>query len=119
MLYEAPIDAMVFAFLGNWFGLDCQVMKGMAHFTTGLAPLPTDCPDGPAVAMIRPDQVRILPAEDSGLWVVAIHESGASKRVEVAVSGRVVELFLRHGDPVPEPGAGCRLEPGQAMVYPK
>jgi sulfate transport system ATP-binding protein len=119
VLYEAPVSAAVFAFLGNWFGLECRVVNGVAHFEYGVAPLPTDCKDGPAVAMMRPDQVRILPAQEKGLRVVAIYESGANKRVEIAVDGRIVELFLRHGDAVPQPGAMCMLEPWQAMVYPK
>jgi sulfate/thiosulfate transport system ATP-binding protein len=118
-LHEAPASVAVFAFLGDWFGLDCHVAGGFAQFEFGVAPLPTPCADGPAVAMMRPDQVRIVPSQDRRLRVATIHESGASKRVEVMVGERLVELFLHHGDPVPEPGAGCMLEPMQAMVYPK
>jgi sulfate transport system ATP-binding protein len=116
VLYAHPATPAVFDFLGDAIRLDCVVRDGAAHFTLPLPPLPTDAAPGPAVAMIRPYQVAITASAEA--QIVAVHEAGVSKQVEVAVGGCVFELVMPSIAHVPGPGEPCGLDFGMARIFP-
>ncbi len=115
-LYAMPATANVFAFLGDSLAFPCQTTGGTAHFADGLPPLPSACADGPALAMVRPGDVGL--AADGPATRVSVHESGATKRVELRLGGRLLELSLALDQVVPAPGSACTLDLGRAIIYP-
>ena len=61
-LYAEPASAFVHEFLGESVRFDCTVNQGRADIAGLHAPLPvSDCPPGPAIALIRPHEIEVLP----------------------------------------------------------
>ena len=56
-----PASAFVHEFIGESVRFDCMVSDGLAR-TQGLpnVEIPTTCPAGPAVALIRPHEIGLL-----------------------------------------------------------
>ena len=61
-LYAAPATAFVHEFLGESIRIECHVADGRARIA-GLpdVALATDCPPGPAIALIRPHEIDLMP----------------------------------------------------------
>ena len=61
-LYAAPATAFVHEFLGESIRIECHVTDGRARIA-GLpdVALATDCPPGPAIALIRPHEIGLMP----------------------------------------------------------
>src|SRR5689334_17832325 len=59
-LYGEPASAFVYDFLGESVRLSCTVEGGQARFDIAeLPPLQTTCEPGPAIALIRPHEIRL------------------------------------------------------------
>ena len=61
-LYAEPATAFVHEFLGELIRIECHVTDGRARIA-GLpdVALVTDCPPGPAIALIRPHEIDLMP----------------------------------------------------------
>ena len=68
-LYAEPATAFVHEFLGESVRFDCIVTDGRARIA-GLpdVALATDCPPGPAIALIRPHEIDLLPVRGRRRW---------------------------------------------------
>jgi sulfate/thiosulfate transport system ATP-binding protein len=116
-LYTDPATAFVHEFLGESNRLDCLVAHGRAH-VQGLAEcgLPTNCPPGRAMALIRPHEVGLVPAGGPAR-VEAIHAVGPMRRLRIALAGQVLEV-LRPADAwMPVAGQACGIDLSRAKIY--
>ena len=69
-LYAEPASAFVHEFLGESIRLECVVEQGVASDCgiTGLLLCLTDCLTGPAIALIRPHEIDLLPGAGRRRW---------------------------------------------------
>jgi iron(III) transport system ATP-binding protein len=84
-VYMKPVDAQTARFLGEAIILNAVVEGGIAH--TLLGPVRTEGPAGPCKIMLRPEQVRIVPAssttQGSRGRIVALSYEGSTWRTVV------------------------------------
>jgi sulfate transport system ATP-binding protein len=116
-LYAEPVNAFVHEFLGESVRLDCVVAAGTAHFD-GLCgtSLPTDCPPGPAIALLRPHEIGLLPGPGP-VRVESVHATGPMARVRVAFAGRITEVLLPEAATLPAVGQSCGVDLSRARIY--
>ena len=122
-LLARPNSAFVHEFLGESVCFDCVVREGRAVFDSpAIAPLNTHCAGGPAVAMIRPHEIALLPAADCAAPAVVqrVHATGPLRVVEVAMGDRIIEVHVPERDHsvAYEAGAGYVLDLRHGHVYP-
>jgi len=72
-LYAEPASAFVHEFLGESVRFECIVGQGRARIS-GLpdAIAATDCPPGPAIALIRPHEIGCVPGRDQRTWTACM-----------------------------------------------
>ena len=116
-LYAEPANIFVHEFLGESVRLDCRVASGLAHFDRlKLPPLPTSCPSGPAVALIRPQEIHLTPGGQAVL--TRVQPVGPFWRASLQIEDETLEALLPAGGPVPPVGDRFGLDLSQARVYP-
>jgi sulfate transport system ATP-binding protein len=117
-LYADPATAFVHEFLGESVRLACVVRGGRASIA-GLpdSVIPTDCPDGPGFALIRPHEIGVLPGPGPA-QAVAVHATGPLTRVRLAVADQSIEVLCQPGSWIPAAGAACNLDISRARIYP-
>jgi sulfate transport system ATP-binding protein len=117
-LYAEPANAFVHEFLGESIRLDCIVANGAALFD-GIpgTVVPTACPAGPAIALLRPHEIGLLPAPGPAR-VDSLHASGPMRRVRLTLTGRVLEVLLAEGTAAPAVGETCGVDLSRARIYP-
>lgn len=83
-LYRHPVDRAAAAFIGAVIALPARVRAGTA--ATALGPLPGTAPDGPATALLRPEQIVI---GDAGVpaHVRAVEFHGHDALVRLVLAG--------------------------------
>jgi sulfate transport system ATP-binding protein len=118
-LYAEPANAFVHEFLGESVRLDCIVADGVARFDgIPCTQVPTNCPAGPAIALLRPHEIGLLAGNGPAL-VESIHASGPMRRVRVALADRMVEVLLPEDTTPPAVGTSCRVDLTRARIYPR
>jgi sulfate transport system ATP-binding protein len=116
-LYARPANAFVHEFLGEVIRLECSVAQGRAHFdAVPLADIATTCPTGPAIALIRPYEIGLLPGPGPG-HVLSVHADGPLRRVRLALAGQTVEVLLPEDTWSPTVGQFCALDLSRASIY--
>jgi sulfate transport system ATP-binding protein len=117
-LYATPATAFVHEFLGESVRLECHVAGGCAHIA-GLegVTLPAACPPGPAIALIRPHEIELLPGPGPAL-VRSVHLVGPLRRVRIELAGQEVEVLCPADAPIPAVGERCGVNLSRAKVYP-
>jgi sulfate transport system ATP-binding protein len=102
-IYHHPATAYVYEFLGNANRLRCRINRGRAN-VAGLdlpAPEHPDLRDAPGVAFVRPHDLVIGDARQSGLEarVRQVFVAGPAIRVELALltTGDTLEAEMPHG----------------------
>jgi sulfate transport system ATP-binding protein len=117
-LYAEPVNAFVHEFLGESVRLDCVVSVGTARFE-GMCDvrLPTDCAAGPAIALLRPHEIGLLPGPGPAR-VESVHVTGPMARVRVALAGRSAEALLPEGAALPVAGRSYGVDLSRARIYP-
>jgi len=117
-LYAEPANAFVHEFMGESVQFRCLVANGRA-WVDGLPDivLPCRCPSGPAVALIRPHEIGLLPGPGPAR-VEAQHHVGPLHRARIALDGRVFDVPIPEGRWWPAAGQTCRLDLSSARVYP-
>ncbi len=116
-IYAEPATAFVHEFLGDSIRFDCTVGDGLAWIDgIQLAPLPTRCPPGPAVALIRPDEIELLPRPGLGT-VMSVHSTGLVRRIAVTIGGRTMDVIQVANAWAPSVGQTCSFRLAKAHVY--
>ncbi|HYZ21440.1 MAG TPA: sulfate ABC transporter ATP-binding protein [Rhodopila sp.] len=116
-LYAEPANAFVHAFMGESVEFDCEVRDGVAR-VDDLCQGRTDAPPGPAVLLIRPQQIALRPGPGPA-HVHAVHNTGPLRRVIVRVQDRSIELLQPQDAWLPASGESCRLDLSAARIYPR
>jgi sulfate transport system ATP-binding protein len=117
-LYAAPATAFVHEFLGESVRIACHVTDGQARIA-GLpdVALPTDCPPGPAIALIRPHEIDLRPATGAAR-VESVHRVGPLHRLRMTFPGQTIEVLRAADAWTPLAGQSCAIELSRAKVYP-
>ena len=117
-LYAEPANAFVHEFLGESVRMECQVAGGLARFDRlRQPPLPTACPPGPAIALIRPQEIGLIPG-GAGAEVQRVQPAGPFWRVSLRADGETLEALLPAGGTPPSPGEPYGLDLSRARLYP-
>jgi sulfate transport system ATP-binding protein len=118
-LYAHPANAFVHEFLGESVRFDCVVCDGLARIAEiPGARIATECAPGPAVALIRPYDIEILPSPGPAR-VVGVQTAGPTRRVNLALGATVFDIFQpAHASP-PAVGDSHQLGVLRAQVYRK
>jgi sulfate transport system ATP-binding protein len=117
-LYAEPASAFVYEFLGESVRLSCTVERGQARFDSlPLPSLQTTCEPGPAVALIRPHQIRLTPEAGPGL-VELVHPSGPLAQIRVRVGRLLIDVVQPAEAALPRPGEECGLDLSRARIFP-
>ena len=117
-LYASPATEFVHEFLGESIRLECHVTEGCARIAglTDVA-LPAACPPGPAIALIRPHEIELLPAPGKAL-VRSVHLVGPLRRVRIELAGQDIEVLCPADAWIPAVGDRCGVNLSRAKVYP-
>jgi sulfate/thiosulfate transport system ATP-binding protein len=116
-LYAEPASAFVHEFLGESVRLDCTIVGNLVQIE-GLpgTTLATDCPPGPAIALIRPHEVE-LSAGPGPARVESVHANGPMRRLRIAIAGQVLEVLRTEDAWTPVVGETCNLDLSRARIY--
>jgi sulfate transport system ATP-binding protein len=118
-LYAEPASAFVHDFLGESVRFSCTVEAGLAHFDSlPLPPLPTTCEPGPAVALIRPHEVRLTHDAGPGLVELVQASGGPLAQIRVRVGRLLIDAVQPAESALPRAGEGCGLDLSRARVFP-
>jgi sulfate transport system ATP-binding protein len=117
-LYAEPASAFVHEFLGESVRLNCIVTDRLAQIE-GLpdAAFATDCPPGPAIALIRPHEIDVSPGPGPAT-VQSVHASGPMRRLRLVVGGQPIEVLRGEDAWVPAAGETCQIELSRLRIYP-
>lgn len=113
--YRRPVSIHAARLLGEAVELPARVMEGVA--LTDFGEVPTECPDGPATVMVRPEGFRFV-EEGAPATVTAIGFSGPFHTVSLSANGKMATM--RTDSPPPPAGSRVNLsiDPRHACVYP-
>ncbi len=117
-LYAEPVDSFVHEFMGESEKLQCSVIDGLAVIE-GLpdAAFATDCPKGPAIALIRPHEVEVLPGPGP-VRVESVHGNGPMRRLRLMLAGQMLEVLKPEDAWLPVAGETCNVDLARARIYP-
>jgi ABC-type sugar transport system ATPase subunit len=118
-LYSEPGSAFVHEFLGESVRMDCTVSDNFLQIE-GLQDVAfvTDCPPGPAIALIRPHEVELSPGPGPAR-VESVHVNGPMHRLRIVVGGQVLEVLRPEDAWIPIAGQTCNLNLSRARIYPR
>jgi sulfate transport system ATP-binding protein len=116
-LYAEPASAFVHEFIGESVRFDCIVSDGLARIE-GLpnVQIPTTCPAGQAVALIRLHEIGLLPGPGPAR-VESRHLVGPMCRTVVALNDDVFDVLATEAAWAPAPGQTCNLDLSRARIY--
>ena len=108
-LYHRPVDAWTGQFIGDALLLDGMGAGGAIDCALGRLSTVSPRGDGPAVVLLRPEQLRVSDAPGSvGATVRAVRFRGADSAVDVDVADAHLTVRWSSG-PLPEVGSLLRL----------
>jgi sulfate transport system ATP-binding protein len=115
-LYNEPATAFVHEFLGESLRFDCEVKDDRVEFAdAAVLPMASLCPEGPAIALIRPHEIELT---DGGTArVETIHAHGPLVRMRLSLGERVIEIQRPDSAWVPPVGSMCSIDLSQARLY--
>ena len=120
-LYRSPVDAGVAEFVGEANLIPGSVLASVATTALGALPVRGGAPDGPAVVLVRPEQVRFGSSTGSGVpgRVVGCQYFGHDAMLEVAWPGSHPLLVRVTGGDVPSVGSDvCLAATGSVTAWP-
>jgi sulfate transport system ATP-binding protein len=116
-LYAHPANAFVHEFLGESIRFDCVVQDGIARIAeVPLARIATECSPGPALALIRPHDIDILPSPGPAR-VTGVRTAGATRHVGVAIGAKVFDIVQPMSAWTPMVGESYELGMLRVQVY--
>ncbi len=117
-LYAEPASAFVHEFMGESVRFACCVVDGRARVENlPNVELPARCPPGPAIALLRPHEIGLLPGPGPAR-VDSWHTVGPLRRVRIILGDQVVDVLTQDGASAPAAGQTCNLDLSRAWVYP-
>ncbi|HEV7306997.1 ABC transporter ATP-binding protein [Ensifer sp.] len=123
-LYRAPADPVTAAFLGQAIVLDAEIRGGRARCILGeVAVDGQQTSSSAAKILLRPEQLRVVPAAEGGTWrILTIEQLGPQAHVKVALENGGAETCLTFRAPnvdLPPAGSLVGLEiSGRAYQFP-
>jgi sulfate transport system ATP-binding protein len=93
-VYAAPATPFVHEFLGDTNRIDCAIDGGRALLPGGMPLGRAEAPNGPAVAYVRPHDLRLLPAPAGHAVIRGVHAVGATARISLEAGGTALEAAL-------------------------
>ena len=115
-VYRSPSDRFTAEFLGDCISLPCTVSSGVADCALGRIPVQTPAADGPAMLMLRPEQLVATVVSDSGGvnglgTVIATEFLGHDILLTIDPGGDAAPLVVRQHSLNPPPiDAKVRIE---------
>jgi iron(III) transport system ATP-binding protein len=102
-LYRCPATLSAARFVGTTVELSGRCRGGLVHSARGRAPARVPVPDGPAVVVLRPEQLRLVPTgEGTPATVTAGRFYGADTVVRVRLAdGQCLDVRATPGEPAP------------------
>jgi sulfate transport system ATP-binding protein len=118
-LYAKPANAFVDEFLGETVRFEGSI-EGQCARIAGLPEiaLATNAPPGPAVVLIRPHEIGLVPGEGPAR-VDSVHADGPLSRIRMSLAGQVLDVPRPEGLWTPSPGQTCGIDLSRARVYPR
>ncbi len=120
-LYTDPATPFVHEFLGESVRLPCAVLDGLARIdAVPSAVIPTDCPPGPAFALIRSHEIGLRPGPGPGRRLVSHPACDRATGASAAAGGRTGcgSAAASPSAWMPVVGATCNLDLSRARIYP-
>jgi putative spermidine/putrescine transport system ATP-binding protein len=121
-IYFAPADRFVAEFIGAANILEAQCRDGTLILPGGTLPIAAPSADGPQLAMIRPESIRIIAESGAGLKGSIEAVSFVGDRQRASISGAAKKaivadvpnsLAIKPGDRV-----GLAVDPGAIRLLP-
>lgn len=117
-LYAEPTSIFVHEFLGESVRFSGTVANGRMRLDAlpdvGAA---TSCPPGPAVALIRPHEIGLLPGPGP-VRCDGQEALGPLRRTRLSVLDQIFDVLTPEGMWAPTVGQTCRLDLARARIYP-
>jgi len=130
-LYDAPVSAFTMGFLGPVNRLDCALRDGVARLAGETLPVPEPSiegsrpPDGPAMAMVRPEDIRIVGSAEPAVARATLRSLavvGGRLRLRLARGKQIIEMEADR-DRIDTsrlfPGAPVRLAFRRMRIFPR
>ncbi len=117
-LYAEPTSIFVHEFLGESVRFSGTVANGRMRLD-GLPDLeaPVCCAPGPAVAVIRPQEIGLLPGPGPA-HAESQQSLGPMLRTRISVLDQTFDILTAEGVWTPAAGQTCRLDLARARIYP-
>jgi sulfate transport system ATP-binding protein len=117
-LYAEPASIFVHEFLGESLRFSGTVANGYMRLDAFPdMEVATCCPVGPAVALIRPHDIALLPGPGPAR-AESQRSEGSLRRTRIAVLDQSCDVLTPEGAWAPEPGETCRLDLRRVRTYP-
>jgi iron(III) transport system ATP-binding protein len=122
VLYRRPVDAELARFVGEAVLLPGVARAGWVMCALGRLPLAAGMPEGVVQVLVRPEQIRLVPAADAGgirarVFDVTYFGHDASVRLQVAGEREPIMVAARvPGHMDPRPGQEVTLAVGGQVV---
>ena len=130
-LYDRPVSAFTMGFLGPVNRLDCALRDGVARLAGETLPVPDSSiegsrpPDGPAMAMVRPEDIRIVGSAEPAVARATLRSLavvGGRLRLRLARGRQIIEMDAdrdRMDTSRLFPGAPVRLAFRRMRIFPR
>jgi sulfate transport system ATP-binding protein len=116
-LYAEPASAFVHEFLGDSVRLECTVVDGLVQIDGLRGPaFATDCASGPAIALIRPHEVGLLPGPGPAR-VESVRSGGPIHRLRIAIGDQMLEVLRPVDAWIPAADQTCQIDLTRARIY--
>lgn len=121
-LYERPNSALVAEFVGLTTPLPCEVIDRRAHLLGSSVPvLPGSVTTGPALALLRPESIDLVPDKQSDSIVLTVSFLGSVCRVIVQLPNKTLLTVQAPSDQIStfSPGSGVGFSFREQPVFAK
>jgi putative spermidine/putrescine transport system ATP-binding protein len=109
-LYERPTSALVAEFVGLTTPLPCDVADGRAHLLGSSVPvLPGSVTSGPALALLRPESIDLVPDPQSDSIVLTVSFLGSVCRILVQLPNKTLLTVQASSERISDFPPGSRV----------
>jgi sulfate/thiosulfate transport system ATP-binding protein len=117
-LYAEPASIFVHEFMGEAIRFVCTVVDKRAYIEAlPDVAIATSCRAGPAVALIRPHEIGLLPGPGPAR-AESRHLTGPLCRTSIVLARQCFDVLTPEGAWTPAPGQACSLDLSRARIYP-
>jgi iron(III) transport system ATP-binding protein len=123
LLYRRPVSVAVARFIGEAVLVPGEAGAGMVDCPLGRIPLASDMPEGAVEVLVRPEQIRLVPVEDSTVSAtvldVTYYGHDATVRLELpgaTGNGAIIARVPGYAQPRIGMATGLKID-GRAITY--